>query len=397
MIMVRDVRTGHNPFMKLDAPWPLLGGLTPQQFLRRYWQKKPLLIRQAWPGVQAPLSRNELFELAGHEDVESRLVLQGAGRPAWQLKRGPFSRRQLPPLKRPDWTLLVQGVDLHNDAGHQMLGRFRFVADARLDDLMISYATDGGGVGPHLDSYDVFLLQVHGRRRWRIGPVLNDRFVADLPVRILKHFKPTETWDLEPGDMLYLPPRWGHDGIALGECMTCSIGFRAPVRGELAADLAARLAEGWGELDGDPGDCDLYRDAGQAATLTPGRIPPDLQAFAAQAVQSLLDKPGALNTVLGEMLTEPKPQVWFGQGGLWAADEGVVLDRRSRMMYDEGCIFFNGESFRAAGADARWMARLADQRRLQPHELRRLSQQARQLVADWVACGWLLPVGKGNP
>lgn len=141
----------------------------------------------------------------------------------------------------------------------------------------------------------------------------------------------------------------------------------------------------------------MYRDAGQAATLTPGRIPPGLQVFAARAVQSLIDKRGALNTVLGEMLTEPKPQVWFEHTDLLAADDGVVLDRRSRMMYDDSQIYLNGESFRAAGADARWMARLADQRRLEAHELRRLSKQARQLVSDWVACGWLLPVGKGTP
>jgi 50S ribosomal protein L16 3-hydroxylase len=392
MIMVRDVRTGHNSAMKLDEPWPLLGGLTPQQFLKRHWQKKPLLIRQAWPGVRPPLSRSALFKLAGHEDVEARLVWQGAGSSAWQLKRGPFSRRQLPPLNRANWTLLVQGVDLHNDAAHQMLSRFRFVPDARLDDLMISYAADGGGVGPHLDSYDVFLLQVHGRRRWRIGPVQDDRVVAGLPVRILKHFKPTEAWDLEPGDMLYLPPRWGHEGIALGGCMTCSIGFRAPVRGEMAAELLARMADGLDEVESAQEDRSLYRDAGQGATLTPGRIPSGLQAFAAQAVQAQLDRPGALDTALGELLTEPKPQVWFEQGGLLEAGEGVTLDRRSRMMYDDRHVFLNGESFRAAGADARWMARLADLRRLEGHEVRLLSQQARQLVSDWVACGWLLPV-----
>jgi 50S ribosomal protein L16 3-hydroxylase len=369
--------------MKLDQAWSLLGGLSPQQFMKRCWQKKPLLIRQAWPDVQPPLSRSELFALAGSPDVESRLVSRQAA--SWQLRHGPFTRRQLPPLKRPNWTLLVQGADLHHDAAHQMLSRFRFVPDARLDDLMISYATDGGGVGPHLDSYDVFLLQVHGRRRWRTGPVKDDRFVNGLPVRILKHFRPTESWDLEPGDMLYLPPRWGHDGTALGECMTCSIGFKAPVRGEMAAELLARLSEGTHE------DRALYRDGQQQPTPTPARIPAELQAFAAKAVQLQLERPGALACALGEMLTEPKPQVWFESGSPLAAGAGVALDRRSRMMYDDSCVYLNGESFRAGGADARWMALLADRRALRASEVRKLSRQARLLVNEWVSCGWLLP------
>ena len=371
--------------MELNKAWPLLGGLMPQQFMKRYWQKKPLLVRQAWPGIEPPLSRAQLFELASRDDVESRLVSQLPKAPGWQLRRGAFTRRQLPALSRPAWTLLVQGVDLHHDGAHELLNHFRFVPDARLDDLMISYATDGGGVGPHLDSYDVFLLQVHGRRRWRIGPVTDDRFLDDLPVRILQNFQPNETWDLEPGDMLYLPPRWGHDGIALGECMTCSIGFKAPLRGELASDLLARLADGAAE------DRKLYRDASQSATARPGRIPEELQLFAAQAVQTHVAQAQALECALGELLTEPKAQVWFESGDALKKTDGVVLDRRSRMMYDQRCVYLNGESFRAAGADAKWMARLADSRRLSSRELQHLSKPARQLVADWVACGWLRP------
>ena len=193
--------------------------------MRRHWQKKPLLVRQAWPGVQPPIDRSALFDLAGTEGVESRLLTRFNG--DWRLRHGPFARRALPPLKKPDWTLLVQGLDLHWQPAHEMLQSFRFVPEARLDDLMISYASDGGGVGPHLDSYDVFLLQVQGRRRWRIGPVADRSLVPGLPVRILANFQPTEEWLLEPGDMLYLPPLWGHDGEAEGECMTCSVGFRA--------------------------------------------------------------------------------------------------------------------------------------------------------------------------
>ena len=138
--------------MQTTLALPLLGGLSPQTFMRRHWQKKPLLIRQAVPGVAPPLERAQLFELAARDDVESRLVMQGQGR--WRLRHGPFKRRSFPSLAQARWTLLVQGLDLHVDAAHELLARFRFVPDARLDDLMVSFATDGGGVGPHIDSYD---------------------------------------------------------------------------------------------------------------------------------------------------------------------------------------------------------------------------------------------------
>src|SRR5437867_305080 len=153
--------------MDITRPLPLLGGLSPETFMRRHWHKRPLLVRQALPGVAPPLPRRELFALAARDDVESRLVEQRGE--AWHVRQGPLPRRALPPLSRDGWTLLVQGLDLHNDTAHELLSRFRFVPDARLDDLMLSYATHGGGVGPHFDSYDVFLIQVQGARRWRVG------------------------------------------------------------------------------------------------------------------------------------------------------------------------------------------------------------------------------------
>ena len=149
--------------MDVNAPLTLLGGLSPAAFMRRHWQKTPLLVRQAWRGVAPPVSRREMFQLAASEDVESRLVVRESAR--WRVRPGPLPPRALPPLARPGWTLLVQGLDLHRSAACDMLERFRFVPDARLDDLMLSWASPGGGVGPHTDSYDVFLLQVQGRRR----------------------------------------------------------------------------------------------------------------------------------------------------------------------------------------------------------------------------------------
>ncbi|MES2879413.1 MAG: cupin domain-containing protein, partial [Pseudomonadota bacterium] len=209
--------------MDVGQPLQLLGGLSPQLFMKRHWQKKPLLVRQAFSNFKPLLDRTELFELAAREDVQARLVIQDSEeKSGWRLKNGPFERRALPALKRPGWTILLQGVDLQHDAVHELMNQFRFVPDGRLDDLMISYATDGGGVGPHFDSYDVFLLQAHGRRRWRIGRQKDKTLQSDVPLKILANFEPEEEFVLEPGDMLYLPLLHAHDGIAMGECMTYS-------------------------------------------------------------------------------------------------------------------------------------------------------------------------------
>jgi len=375
--------------MDVDRPLPLLGGLSPARFMRRHWQKKPLLVRQAWPDVQPPIGRSALFDLAGAEGVESRLLTRSDG--SWRLRHGPFARRTLPPLKQPGWTLLVQGLDLHCQAAHEMLRPFRFVPEARLDDLMISYASDGGGVGPHLDSYDVFLLQVHGRRRWRIGPVADRSLLPGLPVRILANFQPTEEWLLEPGDMLYLPPLWGHDGIAEGECMTCSVGFRAATATTLTQELLHQLADDLEAPDSGARER-IYRDAGQPATDMPGRLPASLRQFAQAALQRALDDPRALDRALGVLMTEPKPQVWFDPGARLPAGSGVVLDRRSRMAYDDHHVFLNGEAFDASGRDARLMHRLADQRLLEAADVDRLSPGACELLADWADAGWVRPL-----
>ena len=370
--------------MDVDTALTLLGGLSPAAFMKRHWQKKPLLVRQAWPGVAPPVSRAALFELAGRDDVESRLVVQQDG--AWRVRSGPLPRRALLPVSRPGWTLLLQGVDLHVPAAHAMLQPFRFLPAARLDDLMLSWASPGGGVGPHLDSYDVFLLQVQGRRRWRIGRVADPAWVEGAPLKLLRHFEPTQEWLLEPGDMLYLPPRWGHEGNAEGgDCMTCSIGFRAPAAAELARELLMRLAD---ETEEEGTAWALYRDPGQSATETPGLLPKTLLAYARAAVAKQLADRDALPRVLGELLTEPKPQVWF-EGGAAVQPGAVRLDARSRMLYDARHVYFNGEALRAAGRDAGLMRRLADARCLSAAERARLSAEAAALLDDWIAAGWV--------
>lgn len=368
-----------------DTPLALLGGLTPRQFMRRHWHKKPLLIRQAIPGFKPLLSRPELFALAAQEAVESRVVVQHGD--SWELKHGPFGKGACPPFKQAGWTLLVQGVDLHVDAVHQLMQGFRFVPDARLDDLMISWASEGGGVGPHFDSYDVFLLQAHGKRHWRIGRQKDLSLQEDVPLKILQNFEPEEEFVLEPGDMLYLPPKWAHDGVAVGgECMTYSVGFRTPQRGGLAAELVQRLAD-------DHEDEVVYRDPQQPATDQPAAVPAGLLQFAQDGVQRLLQQPDALACALGEVLTEPKPRVWFDEPeGAWHP-AAVVLDRRTRMMFDEKHIFINGEAFRAAGRDARLMQQLANQRGLDDTSVRKASAGAQDLLADWFEAGWLHHAG----
>ncbi|WP_304304363.1 cupin domain-containing protein [Pseudacidovorax intermedius] len=372
--------------MPLTQRLPLLGGLSADTFMRRHWQKKPLLVRQALPMTAPPMSRARLFELAGEEGVESRLVTHDT-RQGWRLRHGPFARRSLPPLGRSEWTLLVQGVDLHDDDIHALLQPFRFLPEARLDDVMISYASDGGGVGPHFDSYDVFLLQVSGRRRWSWGRQKDLTLRPGPPLKILDHFEPEDTQVLEPGDMLYLPPRYAHDGVAVGgDCMTCSVGLRAPAQTELASDLLMRLGD---IVSDDEAPGRRYADPGQPASESPAAIPEALQAFARDAVQKALAQSTRIDCALGESLTEPKPNVWFDPGEWPERVEAVRLDRRTRMLYDARHVFINGESLLAGGRDAVLMRRLADRRELGSRELAKASAEALALLGDWCEAGWV--------
>ena len=396
--------------MDVNQPLPLLAGLTPAQFMRRHWQKKPLLVRGAISDFKPVVSRAELFKLAARAEVESRLIVANGAH--WSMKQGPFAPRGLPALNKDAWTLLVQGVDLHAHKAYQLLQQFRFIPDARLDDLMISFATPGGGVGPHFDSYDVFLLQASGRRRWKISKQKDLTLEPGVPLKILQNFVAEEEFVLEAGDMLYLPPRYAHEGVAeptVGsdgkavDCMTYSIGFRAPAKRELAAELLHRLAE----FSEDVGEADAsaavsgrgvraplrYRDPDQLACNTPGAMPVGLAAFATQAVFDALQDPLAVACALGEYMTELKPLVWFDEVTVaWSPQDKVSLRLapQTRMLYDAHHVFINGESYLAKGADARLMQRLADQRELLPSELVKASPSARSLLADWHDDGWLV-------
>lgn len=249
---------------------------------------------------------------------------------------------------------------------------------------MISFATDQGGVGPHFDNYDVFLLQAHGKRRWRIGRQKNLSLQPDVPLKILTHFEPEEEYVLEPGDMLYLPPMWAHDGIAEGECMTYSVGFRSPKQDELARELFLRLSDAPDECPKDV----VYKDPKQTAVAHPGEIPAALLDFARQALEKALAEPLALERALGETLSDPKPGVWFEPADDFGLIENVRLNQRTRMLYDAQHIFINGESYLAAGRDAELMRQLADTRQLSSAEVQQLSDDALQLLSSWVDAGW---------
>ncbi|GAB3625515.1 cupin domain-containing protein [Pandoraea terrae] len=388
-------------------PSTLLGGMAPDAFMKRYWHKRPLLIRQALPGFTAPLSREALFALAGQDDVESRLVTRS--RKCWQLDHGPFDRDDLPPLTRRQWTLLVQGVNLHAPAVHDLMGQFRFIPDARLDDVMVSYAADGGGVGPHLDSYDVFLLQAHGQRRWRISAPHDTSWQEGVPLRILKHFEAEEEWVLEPGDMLYLPPGYAHDGEAIGECMTYSIGFRAPLEQELLQNFLYYLAENAPELPFGRHFDGRYADPKQPAVQKPAALPDAMVDTLLAQLERVKWGRREVSDFLGRWLSEPKSHVYFdppekplthARFAAAAALGGVRLSPKSQLLYERNRFFINGEPLEVPVNTRAALRKLADDRAISGGECTVFAQkdhQIQEILYDWYAAGWLLPGADPGP
>ncbi|HWR80580.1 MAG TPA: cupin domain-containing protein [Pseudomonas sp.] len=286
--------------MNPESPLQLLGGLTAREFLRDYWQKKPLLIRQAIPEFESPLSPDELAGLALEEEIESRLVIEHGEQP-WELKRGPFTEDTFQNLPERDWTLLVQAVDQFIPEVAELLDNFRFLPSWRIDDVMISFAAPGGGVGPHFDNYDVFLLQAHGTRRWRIGQMCDadSALLEHADLRILADFQETQEWVLEPGDMLYLPPRLAHFGTAEDDCMTYSIGFRAPSAAEVLTHFTDFLAQFLS-------DEERYSDADYQPLGDPQQIRHDaLDRLKALLAEHMSDE-RLLLTWFGQFMTEPR-------------------------------------------------------------------------------------------
>jgi 50S ribosomal protein L16 3-hydroxylase len=239
--------------------------LTPEQFLADYWQKKPLLIRQALPGFSPELDSNDIAGLACDELAESRLITGSFPEQDWLVRYGPFTDKDFSTLPEARWTLLVQDVEKHYPPLQKLISRFSFLPRWRIDDLMVSVAGPGGSVGPHVDQYDVFLLQAEGSRRWEISQSFDAALLEDCELKVLRHFSAEQEWLLEPGDMLYLPPGVAHHGVAQDTCMTWSIGMRAPS----GADFFLALGEWLAEKDDEGG---RYRDPGLSPPMHAGEV-----------------------------------------------------------------------------------------------------------------------------
>ena len=355
--------------------------------MRRHWQKKPLLVRGALADPLPGFDRRRLFALAARDDVESRLVVRRGER--WSLRPGPIARRALPPLAVPGWSLLVQGVDLHDDAAHALLQRFRFVPDARLDDVMASYAVAGGGVGAHVDSYDVFLVQTRGRRRWRISRQRDQRLLDGAPLRLLAEFRPSQDWVLEPGDVLYLPPGVAHEGTALDDCITCSVGFRSLPWSALLAPLAELLAARRALRT-------RYRDRTQQATRAPARLPAAMERAFAAALGGAWPADALRSALLGT-LSEPKDGVYFERAPRTTPARlvqrvrrhGVSLDPGTRLLYAGNRAAINGELLALAPRTGRLVRRLADARALDAGSCASLDEASAALLAQWYVAGWV--------
>jgi 50S ribosomal protein L16 3-hydroxylase len=364
----------------------LLGGLTPRVFLRRHWQKEPLVVRGALPGFRGTVGLGTLAALASRHDVESRFITR-RGRD-WRVAHGPIARERIEAAPARNWTLLVNGVNLHARQADELLRRFSFIPQARLDDVMVSYSAPGGGVGAHADSYDVFLVQGRGRRLWRLCAPREFAFVAGAPLRLIENFSAEEELLLEPGDLLYLPPGWGHEGTALEPSLTCSVGFRAPGGEELAAGFLD-----WLHVRGLPAA--RYGDPDLRPVRHPARVPTAMGTHANALLARLRWKPSDVACYLGEQLSAPKPHVVFAGRPRAsrkefdrALDHTIVsLDLRSQLLYDRRRFYLNGEAFSAAPAQRRALAELADQRNVAGRKLARAGLAG--LSFEWYRLGYV--------
>lgn len=367
----------------------LLNGLTPAQFLQKHWQKKPLLARDSLPEFANLVTRRSLIELAMLPEAESRLITRKGRR--WDVRHGPFRRQDFAKLPDRDWTLLVQGVDLLLPRAKELLGRFSFIPYARLDDLMVSYAPTGGGVGPHFDSYDVFLLQGEGQRRWQISGQHDLTLVENAPLKILNDFRPTREWLLETGDLLYLPPRYAHDGVALDDCITLSVGFRAPS----AQDLCSRFFD---FLQDNLDASGLYADPGLKATRQPARISPQISLGLLDLLAQARWKRADMLRFIGEDLSTPKSHVVFDpprralSAPAFAQSvkrHGLKLAPASILLYDDHAFYMNGEHCQPPASARQLLRRIADRRKMLAPAT--LPEAASDILYSWYRAGFLKP------
>ncbi len=375
-----------------SEPITLLGGISAETFLKDYWHKKPLLIRGAIPEFEGFLTPNELAGLACEEDVQSRLI--SYVKKQWKLEQGPFAEKRFAKLPERDWTLLVQSVNHHLQEANDVLQQFNFIPFARLDDLMVSYAPDGGGVGPHFDSYDVFLLQGCGQRLWRISEQEDLSLVEGAPLRILQNFKTEQEFTLSAGDMLYLPPHVAHWGVAIGDCMTYSIGFRAPSAQELAAEFLNYLHENR-TLSG------MYADPDLALQEHPAEIGGSMVKQVTSILNGLKWNDADVADFLGLYLSEPKSHIVFDAPKsitLQAFEKrmklhGIQLSFKSQLLKVANNYYLNGEAVNFVADNESLMITLADCRLLSAEDLSLPSKFSEDFVAlmhDWYLAGCII-------
>ncbi len=346
-----------------------LGALSTEDFLRDYWQQRPLLVRGAFAGVPPGLTPEELAGLACEPDVESRIVEEHADQLRWHLRHGPFSEDEFQALPDSAWTLLVQDVDKHLPGLQSFLRPFRFLPDWRIDDLMVSYAAPGGSVGPHVDRYDVFLIQSLGSREWRIGEKGAGDPLPHPALDLVSDFEPAQSWVLEPGDMLYLPPGVPHHGIALDPCMTYSVGFRAPSLREVAMAYCERLLERLGD--------ELYTDPPLVPATEPADISEAVRLTVRDQLQAVLDSdPGLLEEAFAQVVSEPKPAFAERPNANALPVDGVPSmlgagvrlhpwSRHALIPRPEGVrLYADGQGYDVSPSDLPWLRQLLRERRL---------------------------------
>lgn len=367
----------------------MLGSLSVHEFLRDYWQKKPLLIRGAFPRFNGLLTPEQTITLACGEEAQARLVTQPNGQ--FELHQSPFTAKNFKGLSKFPWSVLVQGLNHHLPEAAELLKHFDFIPHARLDDLMVSYAPKGGGVGPHFDPYDVFLLQGMGHRRWQISTQADRTLIEGAPLRVLKDFKVEQEWVLAPGDMLYLPPQCAHNGVAEDDCMTYSIGFRTPAYQELAEQFLVYLQDRIC-VEG------MYADPDLKTQKHPSEISSAMLKQVEQAVKQVRwDKEDVAN-FLGCYLSEPKPHIYFDapepalsikKFTALAKTKGLMLDLKTQMLCHDKDIFMNGEATSATGKHYKILRELADRRELTALAISDTSADLIEILYQWYLDGFI--------
>jgi len=352
--------------MRLNRKTHILGKTSVDDFLKNYWQKKPLLIKNAIPNFVSPITESDLFIIAQNEEAVSRLIEHKQG--IWQVKYGPFKKSDLPKKTNIPWTILVQNINHYFPFAESFLNLFKFIPYARLDDLMISYATKKGSVGPHFDSYDVFLFQAQGAREWKISDQKKFTLDKQSSIKIITNFKSKNSWVLKPGDMLYLPPNIGHWGISQSDdCLTYSIGFRAPGTFEIQSKFLDFIQDHLITNENE-----IYKDP----NLTPQKNPAEISSNMTKAMRNIVDRlrwdKSSINHFIGQLLSEPIENSIFETRkplSLKAFEKSIVhktlrLNSKTRMLFIKNNFYINGEFIKIDKKYTSFLKQLANDREI---------------------------------